>query len=304
MKMERSGMYYSSKKRASTRCPNCSVKNLLTTVKDCVKIELKEMIHMERKFLFEALVGSHNYNLNTNELIYGGRQDPIKFPASDKDFKVFVFPTFEDLYKGKSYSHQVIGEKEDLDIHDVRKLSDLFFKSNINFIEVLYSTEMSYQEDLTQRQKELLSKLFHMRDDIVRMNLPHLFNACGGMHLNKMKLLRKGTEGTQHLVEAFGYDTKQALHAYRVLNFIDRFAQTEFKDFVWAMKYYGQEREFMLEIKHGFFEVEHYENFVSFYHDSKFKTLKEKYHSVKPNLELKEEVENIIMELIRIEISS
>jgi uncharacterized protein len=257
---------------------------------------------MERKILFKALVGSHNYNLNTNEVI--GKTTGKIFPASDKDFKVFVLPTFEDLYEGVSYSKQVIGEKEDLDIHDVRKLSDLFFKSNINFIEVLYSTEMQFPDELTQRQKELLSKLFYMRDDIVKMNLPHLWNACGGMHLNKMKLLRKGTEGTQHLVDEFGYDTKQALHAYRVLNFIDRFAKTDFNDFKSAITYTGDDKQFMFDIKYGFFNAEAFENFVAFYHDARFKTLRERYHSQKPNLELKEEIERIIMEIVKIEITA
>lgn len=257
---------------------------------------------MERKTLFRALVGSHNYNLNSDEVI--GKATGKVFPASDKDYKMFVLPTFEDLYKGSSYSKSVIGEKEDLDIHDVRKLTDLFFKSNINFIEVLYSTEIQFSDDLSQRQNELLSKLFDMKDDIVKMNLPHLFNACGGMHLNKMKQLRKGTEGTQNLVDEFGYDTKQALHAYRVLNFIEKFANTGFNNFKSAITYTGEERQFMFDIKYGFFNVEAYENFISFYHDSKFKTLKEKYHSEQPNLELKNEIEKIIMEIIKIEIAS
>ena len=252
---------------------------------------------MERKVVFKALVGSHNYNLNTGKVISNVTGD--EFPPSDKDYKVFVLPTFEDLYKGNMYAHQTIGETEDNDIHDVRKLSDLFFKSNINFIEVLYSYEISFPDELTQRQKELLSKLFYMRDEIVKMNLPHLFNACGGMYLNKMKLLRKGTEGTQHLVDAFGYDTKQALHAYRVLDFIVRFAQTDFKDFKSAITYNGKEREFMLEIKHGFFNVEAFENFVTFYHDARFKTLKEVYHSHKPNFELKKEIDDVIMNLVK-----
>jgi uncharacterized protein len=255
---------------------------------------------MERDVVFKALVGSHNYNLNTKEMV--SLKTGTKFPASDKDYKVFVFPTFEDLYKGKSYSKSIIGEKEDLDIHDVRKLSDLFFKANINFLEVLFSKEIIISDELHSIEKILIRKLLSKKDEIARMNLPHLWNACGGMYRNKMALLRKGTEGTQHLVEAFGYDTKQALHAYRVINFIDKFAKTDFEDFEGSMKYWHDDREFMLDMKHGFFEVEAYENFVTFYHDARFKTLREAYHSHKPNVELKEEIEDIIMELIKFRI--
>lgn len=251
-----------------------------------------------RTVALKALVGSHNYNLSTDEMIY----NDILFPASDKDYKVFVLPTFEDLYKQKMFADQIIGEKEDNDIHDIRKLVDLFYKANINFIEVVHSTELIIPSELPEKQRKLITELLSYKNEIVTMNLPHLFSACGGMHLNKMKLLEKGTEGTQHLIEAFGYDTKQALHAYRVLDFIVRFAETDFNDFVYAMQYTGKEREFMLEIKHGFFNLNTYKNFVTFYNDSKYKTLREKYYSVKPNEELKEHIGNIIMDLVRLSI--
>lgn len=250
-----------------------------------------------RTVALKALVGSHNYNLHTDEMIYKG----IVLPASDKDYKVFVLPTFEDLYKQKMFADQIIGVSEDNDIHDIRKLVDLFYKSNINFIEVVYSTELVIPNKLPEKQRKLLVELLSYKNEIVKMNLPHLFNACGGMHHNKMKLLEKGTEGTQHLVEAFGYDTKQALHAYRVLDFIIRFADTDFKDFKQAMTYTGKERDFMLEIKHGFFDIDSYRNFVSFYYESKYKTLRDKY-SANPNEELKEHIGNIVMELVKLEI--
>lgn len=39
-----------------------------------------------RIVVLKALVGSHNYNLNTE--------------SSDKDYKYFVLPTLDDLYNG------------------------------------------------------------------------------------------------------------------------------------------------------------------------------------------------------------
>jgi len=237
---------------------------------------------------FKALVGSHNYNLADEN--------------SDKDYKMFVLPTFEDLYKGKMYSKQTIGETEDLDVHDIRKVVNLFYKSNINFIEVLFTNELHVNGALNSAQKDLIDRLFLMKDDIVRINLPYLFNACGGMYKQKMSLLHKGTEGTQHLVDKYGYDTKQALHAYRVLDFIVRFADTDFQDFKKAITYNEKEREFMMEIKGGFFDIKSFTNFITFYHDAKFKQLKDKYHSFEPNEKVKEEIESIIMELVRISI--
>lgn len=240
---------------------------------------------MHRRILFKALVGSHNYNLATEK--------------SDKDYKVLVLPTFEDLYSGTTYSEAFIGEKEDLDFHDVRKLVDLFFKSNINFIEVLETTDLILPDGITLAELDFLEKLYLMKDDIFRMNLPHLFNACGGMHLNKMKALHKGTDGTQYLVDLYNYDTKQALHAYRVLDFIVRFADTGFKDFKKAITYNDEERKFMLDIKNGHFLKEDFELFVKSFHDNKFAPLKSVYHSVEPDLKTRDKLMSMVMELVK-----
>lgn len=169
----------------------------------------------DRKVVFKALVGSHNYNLNDE--------------TSDKDWKYFVLPTFDDLYEGKMFSTSKVGTEEDYDVHDIRKLGDLFWKANVNFLEVLYSKEFEFGKIIDERQSLklgdiwLIQEIFELRESIVTMNLPYLYSACKGMYHEKMKRLTKGTEGTQHLVDKYGYDTKQALHAYRILDFIVRF---------------------------------------------------------------------------------
>ncbi|KYC77123.1 hypothetical protein B4092_4860 [Bacillus licheniformis] len=233
----------------------------------------------DREIVLKALVGSHNYNLATEE--------------SDKDYKVFVAPTFEDLYMGKEYSKSVITDSEDNDFHDIRKLSKLLFKSNINFLEVLASTEIEVANNPE------IEEIYSMREDIFRMNLPYLYNACGGMHKNKMSLLHKGTEGTQHLVDKFGYDTKQAQHAYRCLKVIVDYAENKFEDFEAVIKYSGEDKEFMMDIRNGVFEREVFENFIKHYHDSMFSHLKEVYHSHEPNLELKSKIDKLIMQLVK-----
>lgn len=244
----------------------------------------------KRKELIKAIVGSHNYNLNTID--------------SDKDYKVFTAPTFEDLYKGEMKSNQIIGDIEDLDYHDIRKIPNLWYKSNINFIELLYSKEIIISDNITDEQKSLINKLLSYKKDIVKMNLPYLYNACRGMHKSKMSALYKGTEGTQHLVDKFGYDTKEALHAYRVIDFIVRFEETNFNDFEKAITYNDSERKFMLDIKNGFFDSDVFENFVSHFYDSEFRLLEDKYSSFKPNQELKNEIDKIIMDIVKIELQS
>lgn len=234
---------------------------------------------MERKILIKALVGSHNYSLNDE--------------YSDKDYKVFVCPTFDDLYHNKMYSSSHIGEEEDLDIHDIRKLSNLFWKANINFLEVLYSKEAIFENPR-------IGEIFDMKKKIVAMNLPYLYNACGGMFHNKMKLLNKGTEGTLHLVEKYGYDTKQALHSYRVLDFIERFADTDFNDFQYAMDYKGDnlQRNFLRSIKNGVFKEEEFRRIAEKKHE-KFQMLQGRYMEQKENPKTMTEIEDIVKKIVR-----
>lgn len=235
---------------------------------------------LDREVVLKALVGSHNYNLAT--------------PESDRDYKVFIAPTFEELYLGKQFSKQIITSTEDNDIHDVRKLVDLFFKANVNFLEVLASNEIVIPEGNPE-----IEEIVSLKKEIFKMNLPYLYNSCGGMHKQKMSMLYKGTEGTQHLVDEHGYDTKQAQHAYRCEKVIVDFEATNFEDFEGAIRYKGDDLQFMQEIRSGFFKVDVFENFVKHYHNSTFVHLKEKYHSFEPNLELKARIEQLIMQLVK-----
>lgn len=241
-----------------------------------------------RKIAFKSLVGSHNYNLNTEE--------------SDKDYKVFVIPTFDDLYFNNTFSKSYIGETEDFDAHDVRKCSSLWYKANVNFLEVLFSGEFLINHDLDNKSKLLIAELYQMRNDIAKMNLKYLYDACIGMHYNKMKYLEKGTEGTQHLVDKFGYDTKQALHAWRILDFLRRFADTEFNDFKKAIWYseYDNKRNFLLDLKGGRFTLNEYKEIAARTFNSVEEEFKEKYKSHVLDEDTNNQLLEIIKELVKI----
>lgn len=206
---------------------------------------------MKEKSIFTSLVGSHNYNLNTKE--------------SDKDYKRFLIPNFNDLYskdliKSESFLKllkEKNGEELDIEYHDIRKIESLFYKANINFLEVLFSEDM----EVNSYYEEEMSELLNLRQEIAKMNLPYLYKACIGMYHNKRKLLTKGTEGTQYVVKKYGYDTKQAMHCYRVLDFLKRFQKTNFNDFKDAIWYKDDDRirECLLRIKDGKLTLEEVE---------------------------------------------
>lgn len=231
-----------------------------------------------RKLVLKALTGSYNYNLNT--------------PESDKDYKLFLCPTFDDLYKGKFYTKDsIITPTEDNSFHDIRKLGELLWKSNLNFLEVLYSSDYRIID------APELTEIYLKRKDIVRMNLPYMYKACKGMHFEKMKGLLKGTETTKALVEKYGYDTKQATHAIRVMDFVIRLHKYDF-DFKRAMRYNEEERLDYLAIKYGEFTLDQFQSLADSFFEE-FYELEGEFTLTPTNEALKAEIEDLIMSLVK-----
>lgn len=188
-----------------------------------------------RKIMVSAVVGSHNYNLNT--------------PSSDVDWKYFVAPTFDDLYQGAVFSDASQSETKDYSAHDIRQLSNLIWKANPAFVEVLYSRNITHDP--------ILGGVFKSRDVFATMNMPAFLNSAYGMHQQKMRELHKGTAKTDVLIERFGYDTKQALHALRLLYVLSKFVET--RDMGKALWFEDSDpvRDTLLDLKAGIFsEVE------------------------------------------------
>lgn len=198
--------------------------------------ELKNLTEYEgRTVLLVAKVGSVNYNLDDE--------------TSDLDYKVYVLPSFDDLYSGKRFVTSKTSDELDFTVHDVRELAKQLEKSNVNFVEVLFSTELTVKDD---RMKYLVE----MREELARMNLPYFYDACFGMLHNKVKTFEKGTGGTNHFVEKHGYDTKAFMTMYRMMDFLLRYEKNGFTSFLEAVRYSEEERTFMLSLKHGAYSKE------------------------------------------------
>ena len=190
----------------------------------------------ERQWLIKALVGSHNYNLNTE--------------TSDKDYKVFVLPTFNDLYEGEKFSKSITSDTEDVSIHDIRMFVNMLYKANVNFIEVLFSKELIINPDLQPSSYKMITEMIKNREEYAKMNLPYLWDACIGMYYQNTKKMNY-----VDINEGF-LDYKKAMTAYRILDFLERYAKNivnpwcrePFKE---AINYNKEEREFLLKIKEG-----------------------------------------------------
>ena len=232
----------------------------------------------DRGLVIKALVGSHNYNLNT--------------ASSDTDYKYFVLPTFNDLYTGTMYSFSEVGVELDYTVHDARKLNKMLWQANINFIEILFSVEYFVDPSL-----EFLHK---NRERIAKMNLPYLYDACVGMHFQKMGRLGKTTESTKTLVCEYGYNTKEAIHAYRVLDFLIRYHANGFSSFGDAIWYSSNEKAhaLLLGIKAGKYTREEFNAMIDELIIQVYK-LKDAYKNHPLDEFMKSAISTIITEAIR-----
>lgn len=245
-----------------------------------------------REEAFRALVGSHNYNLATE--------------SSDEDFKVFIVPTFDDIYYNKMVGRMDVGLDVDVDYHDIRKIPDLWFKSNINFVEVLFSTRISFENStiVPANQFFLQRNLLDRRDEIARINLPYLYDACFGMYLQKRKSVLKGTASTQVLVDQFGYDTKQALHSIRVLDFLQRYQDSDFNDFAQAIWYpvHDPMRDKLMTLRYGGMTLKQYRDWADEMQARIEKSCKVVYRSMLPDKDLYQFLQDNVKQIVRSEL--
>ena len=137
-----------------------------------------------------------------------------------------------------------------------------------------------------------------MRDRIARMNLPYLYDGIMGIARGKYGNMMKGTAGTANLVARFGYDTKQAMHCIRSLEVLEKFAGNGFSDFGKAIWFEEDGRERMLSIKNGAYTLDEFREYAQ-QRFERAEGLKEAYKSFEPDVGTKEELDSLMMALVR-----
>lgn len=197
-----------------------------------------------RDIVFTSLFGSHNYNM-ANE-------------HSDKDYKVFVAPSFDDLMNGKRFSKNVVGADVDYTIADIRNFPLYLFKANINFLETLFSIDYA----CTDKNMQFF---LDNRDKIARMNLRYFFKSNRGMAYNKYTRIYKFNDASKYMKQEYGYNVKEAAHSIRVLMTFIMFKNNGFEDFSSALpliQYEGFggsiDHDLVESIKNGNVDVEGY----------------------------------------------
>lgn len=245
----------------------------------------KPRLHFDKRpIILQALVGSHNYNLDT--------------PDSDKDYKYFVFPTFDDLYENKLYSKNVVTEKEDYSVHDIRKIPSLLWKANLNFIEILFSKE--YRVPMPDYYSmDIVKFLIGNKDRLSTMNLPTLFSAACGTSMQKQFQMLKDSPARHENIEKYGYDTKSACHAVRLIDFLLRMERNNMNVFL-SMMYEPDDpnRKLLLDIKNGKYTLEEVQEIIK---EKETKALKSEgiFKSQKTDKKILEELKDIIKENVK-----
>lgn len=239
--------------------------------------------HSGRTELFRARVGSKEYNLNTDD--------------SDDDFKVFILPTFDDLYFGKSFSKMSLTDSCDFDVHDIRKLYKLLYNSNMGFLGALYSDNIIINEELSNNIKSILNKLFEMKDEISKMNLSCLFDSSMGIHYSHYNELHYKRID---LIDKYEYNTKAAMSSIKTLDFIIRFADNDFTNFKSCYKYSDDDpmRKLLLDIRNGKYTLYEYE-LIYLKMKEKAEGLKQKYKSFILNEETNQKLKSLFKDIVK-----
>lgn len=231
-----------------------------------------------REVVLSLQGGSHNRNLNDEH--------------SDLDIKYFVLPTKDDLYESKVFKKLDVTESLDTDIQDVRRLESLLSKSNLSYLELLYSVNI---DCFGNKQIE---EIIAMRDEISRMNLSSLYSASMGMFDNNMKMLTNPTsQKVKRLIDDYGYNTKKAMLAYHFVNFIIKFHEQDFQDFKDAIWYTGEERGLMFEIKYGKLNIEQFKTMIG-RKEKEAQLLRDEYKAIPYNEDTQLKLSSLLRDIV------
>lgn len=228
------------------------------------------------------LQGSQNYGLDIYSEDY----------QSDVDCKVFVFPSFEDVYSGNKVSKVYkVGCKEtgleQIEVKDIRLFSELLSKANPSYIELLATDYVltNYRAEFN-KLKSFLPKLLDTRAMLFA-------NSVYGMAMEKEKALCHPYPATLDKIEKFGYDPKQLHHIIRLYYLLDGFHKGEGLNLMVE----GERKEYLINVKKGSYTLAAALEASKVY-TMLLRQLKESYANSTPTSEVVRELDEFIKSLV------
>lgn len=223
----------------------------------------------KNKIVALCLQGSQNYKLDTSN--------------SDIDSKLIILPTTKDLILSASPRSEVHVRDNDehIDFKDLRLILNTFRKQNMNFVEILFSTQIIVNPLYADEWGQLVAR----REEIARMNFPLAVNAMRGVALEKYHAMEHRYPSKAYLIDTIGYDPKQVSHLVRIMDFMERYIKGEkYEDCLIPTT----RRDFIMDIKQGTYDL----NMARLIADgalSKINEMAEPYkHKNEPNIKMEE----------------
>lgn len=180
-----------------------------------------------------AAQGSMNYGMMDEE--------------SDIDTKLLTIPSLEELVLNKkpvNTVHIVEPTDEHCDMKDVREYFKIFRKSNINFVEILFSDYWI----ANPKYIDLWLEMRNNAEELARMNPYAAVSAMKGMASQKLHCLCHEYPSRMPWIKKYGYDPKQLSHLARITYFINSYVSGEkYKDCIYSKS--EEWRNFLLQCK-------------------------------------------------------
>lgn len=192
--------------------------------------EYVENFYGEGSVFATMLYGSQNYGLST--------------PESDVDTKVLLLPNFREFTLNKKWTSTEHAVGDGLsNVKDVRAMFENFLKSNINFLETLFSKFVVWNMTYDDYWQDLQDH----RNVVANANPRKLLHAAAGMAAQKYHALEKPFESKVEVLAKYGYDPKQLHHLVRLRHFMAHYLVNT--DFELCLKPTEYEFEYLIGLK-------------------------------------------------------
>jgi len=166
-----------------------------------------------------ALQGSQNYGLDIN----------IEGYQSDIDMKAIIIPTLSDLVNNSKLVSKNIDIMERLsddryliekvDVKDIRHYMNIMKKGNPSYLEPMFSDYYLIDEEFKSEFNMIRDNMecftYSVRDLMIK--------AIYGMAKEKEHGLTHRYPSKEHLIDEYGYDSKQIMHISRLKIFVSKY---------------------------------------------------------------------------------
>lgn len=173
----------------------------------------------------------------------------LDYEGSDVDTKCVLAPSLKELAESKMTSTTYVRENDEhIDFKDVRAMLETFRKSNLNFLEILYTKYYIINPIYEVEWNKLIAE----RDSIVTMNLSSLLKSMKGIASEKFHALEHRYPSRIEWLDKYGYDPKQLHHLFRIEEFMSRWIKGEsFADCLISTM-----PEWLIEVKRGKYNLD------------------------------------------------